>query len=64
MFGLFTLNIMEARETSKIIATFKGLLGTCIKSKKAAYIQYAPNQLVKIHQCNRFATFGLSSCLS
>ena len=47
-----------------IITTYKELLGTCIKSEKAAYIyiQYVPDLLVKILQTSCFATFGSSAC--
>ena len=38
MFALFTLNTMGAKKQKMIIKTYKEPLGTCIKSKKAAYI--------------------------
>ena len=57
-------HVSQIKKHNMILATYKELLGTCIKSRKAAlYIQYVPNQLVKILQCNCFAKFGSSACL-
>ena len=40
----------QTKKENMTIASYKGFLGTCIKSKKRTYIQYALNQLVKILQ--------------
>ena len=49
MFAVFTFNT-TANQTNKqnmLMITYKVLLGTCIKSKKVAYIYipYAPNKI-------------------
>ena len=53
----------QTNKQNLIMTTCKKLLGTCIKSKKVAYIYilYVPNQLLKILQTNCFDTFGSSA---
>ena len=56
----------QTKETTKkqnmIIKTYKELLGTCIKSKKTAYINTLCTKPASEDYSNCFAIFGSSAC--
>ena len=64
MFAVFTFNT-TANQTNKqnmLMITYKVLLGTCIKSKKVAYIYTVCTKSNQINASkNCFATFGSSA---
>ena len=47
MFAVFIFNttVNQTNKQNMLIITYKVLLGTCIKSKKVAYILYVPNKI-------------------
>ena len=52
----------ETRKQNMVMKTYKELLGTCIKSKKTAYINTVCTKSASKDYSNCFAIFGSSAC--
>ena len=52
----------ETRKQNMVMKTYKELLGTCIKSKKTAYINTLCTKPASEDYSNCFAIFGSSAC--
>ena len=69
MFAVFTWTNTAARQKkiknkkqNMVMKTYKELLGTCIKSKKTAYINTVCTKSASKDYSNCFAIFGSSAC--
>ena len=69
MFAVFTWTNTAARQKkiknkkqNMVMKTYKELLGTCIKSKKTAYINTVCTKSASKDYSNCFAIYGSSAC--